>query len=51
MSNKEKLPQERIKGLLKILQTRFEKNMGAIKDLNGRKYKQSWKLISKNYGR
>lgn len=33
MSNKEKLPQERIKGLLKILQTRFEKNMERHKGL------------------
>lgn len=33
MSNKEKLPQERIKGLLKILQTRFEKNRNRHKAL------------------
>lgn len=33
MSNKAKLPQERIKELFKILQTRFEKNMSRHKGL------------------
>jgi hypothetical protein len=36
--------------LVKTLKARFEKNMIAIKVLNGLRYKQGWKLILKNCG-
>jgi hypothetical protein len=44
MANKKELPPEQRKELLATLKTRFEKNMPL-------QYRQSWKPITKNYGR
>ena len=35
--------------LLRVLKSRFEKNMNRHKAFNGRKYKRSWKRIQTKY--
>ena len=48
-SKKDLSPQQR-EELLGALEARFERNMTAIKVLNGLKYKRSWKLTPKDCG-
>jgi hypothetical protein len=49
-SNKKDLSPEQREELLGALEARFERNMTAIKVLNGLKYKRSWKLTPKDCG-